>query len=154
MIKRKWKINNKVQTIEFEEESRLIDVLRDHLNLTGTKEGCGEGECGACSVIINGELRLSCLQMAGALPDGTEILTIEGVEETPLGKRIQKAFVEKNAIQCGFCTPGMVIASYSLLSKNKKVDRRAIKTALSGNLCRCTGYRSIFEAIESVSRRK
>ncbi len=154
MIKRKWQINGKVHNIQFEEESRLLDVLRDRLGLTGTKEGCGEGECGACSVIIDGELKLGCLQLAAVLSDGTDILTIEGVEKTALGKRIQKSFLESNAVQCGFCTPGMVMATYYLLSNNKNIDRRTIKTALSGNLCRCTGYRSIFEAVELASGRK
>ncbi|MCX7958716.1 MAG: (2Fe-2S)-binding protein [Deltaproteobacteria bacterium] len=154
MIKRKWKINGKAQNIQFEEEKRLLDVLRETLGLTGTKEGCGEGECGACSVIIDGELNLSCLKIAAALPDGSDILTIEGLEKTTLGKRIQKSFLEANAVQCGFCTPGMIVATYYLLTKYKHINRNIIKTALSGNLCRCTGYRSIFEAVESVSGRK
>ncbi|MCX7943629.1 MAG: (2Fe-2S)-binding protein [Deltaproteobacteria bacterium] len=154
MIKRKWNINGKIQNIQFEEDQRLLDVLRDVLDLTGTKEGCGEGECGTCSVIINGELKLACLQLAAVLPDGTDILTIEGVEKTSLGKRIQRSFIETNAVQCGFCTPGMIIASFYLLSNHKKPDRKTIKRALSGNLCRCTGYNSIFEAIELASGRK
>lgn len=154
MIKRRWKINSKTYTVEFSEESRLLDVLRWTLDLTGTKEGCGEGECGACSVIINDVLKLSCLILAAALPDNTEIMTIEGIEKTGLGKRIQRAFLEANAVQCGFCTPGMVIATYYLLKKFKNPDIKTIRTALSGNLCRCTGYRMIFDAVEIAARRR
>ena len=154
MIKRKWIINGKLHNIQFLEEKRLLDVLRDVLSLTGTKEGCGEGECGACSVIINNHLKLSCLVLAATLLDKTEILTIEGVEKTTLGKKIQKAFITANAVQCGFCTPGMIMATYYLLSNYRKPDRETIRTALSGNLCRCTGYRSIFEAVELAEGRK
>ena len=154
MIKRRWKINGKITQVEFSEEMRLIDVLRGLLDLVGTKEGCGEGECGACSVIVDGTLKLSCLILAATLNDGTEILTIEGVESTPLGKRIQKAFITANAVQCGFCTPGMVMATYYLLSKVKKPDRETIKSMLSGNLCRCTGYKSIFEAVDIATGRR
>ncbi len=154
MIKRKWKINGKLKNIQFSEEKRLIDVLRETENLTGTKEGCGEGECGACSVIINNQLKLSCLILAATLPDKTEIVTIEGIEKTKLGNKIQKAFVTANAVQCGFCTPGMIIATYYLLSNHKKPDIQTIKTALSGNLCRCTGYRSIFEAVKLAERER
>ncbi len=154
MIKRRWKINGKLQNVQFEEEKRLLDVLRVNLQLTGTKEGCGEGECGSCSVIIDGDLKLSCLQLAATLPDKTEILTIEGIEKTTLGKKIQKSFIETGAVQCGFCTPGMIIATYYLLSTQKNIDRKTIKTGLSGNLCRCTGYKSIFEAVELAFGRK
>lgn len=154
MIKRRWKLNGKEHHITFSEDKRLIDVIRESLQLTGTKEGCGEGECGACSVIINKELKLSCLILAAVLPDGTDILTIEGIEKTKLGQRILKSFLESNAVQCGFCTPGMVIATYYLLSKFKNIDRNTIKTALSGNLCRCTGYKSIIDAVEIAMGRK
>ncbi|MGB9600218.1 MAG: (2Fe-2S)-binding protein [Myxococcota bacterium] len=154
MIKRRWKINGKLQSIEFNEEMRLLDVLRDNLELTGTKEGCGEGECGACSVIIDGKLKLSCLILAASLRDGTDILTIEGVESTTLGNKIQQSFITANAIQCGFCTPGMVMATYYLLTNVKKPNKNQIKEALSGNLCRCTGYRSIFDAVELAGGRK
>lgn len=154
MIKRRWKINGKIQNVEFDEEMRLLDVLREHIKLTGTKEGCGEGECGACSVIIDGILKLSCLILAATIGNGAEILTIEGVEKTTLGKKIQTAFINTNAVQCGFCTPGMIMATYYLLSNFKKPDKKQIKEALSGNLCRCTGYRSIFEAVELAGGKK
>jgi len=141
-------INNKKYAIKSLPTTRLIDLLRLELKLTGTKEGCGEGECGACSVILNGDLVNSCLVIVGQLNDGDEILTIEGVGETKLGKRVQEAFVKAGAVQCGFCTPGMVMAAYSLLQKYPHPTRTEIKDGIAGNLCRCTGYKKIIEAVE------
>ncbi|PIR16819.1 MAG: (2Fe-2S)-binding protein [Deltaproteobacteria bacterium CG11_big_fil_rev_8_21_14_0_20_49_13] len=144
-------INNKEYEIrDTRYETRLIDLLRNDLKLTGTKEGCGEGECGACSVTLNGRLVNSCLILVGQLSDGDGILTIEGVENVPLGKKLQKSFVKHGAVQCGFCIPGMVMAGFALLKKNKKPSRKEIVEGISGNLCRCTGYKKIIEAIESV----
>lgn len=141
-------INNAKCSITAKPDTRLLDVLREELRLTGTKEGCGEGECGACSVIVNGKLINSCLMVAGQLKDGDKILTIEGVSKTALGKKIQRSFVRSGAVQCGFCIPGMVMASYALLKANKKPTREDVIDGISGNLCRCTGYKKIIEAIE------
>lgn len=143
-------INGKKYLVKTDPLKRLIDVLREDLRLTGTKEGCGEGECGACSVIINGKLVNSCLVPVGQLSSGDEILTIEGVSKTALGKKIQRSFISAGAIQCGFCTPGMVMAAYALLKDNKRPKLEEIKTAIAGNFCRCTGYKKIVEAIRNL----
>lgn len=128
---------------------RLIDFLRDDLNLTGTKEGCSEGECGACTVIINNEAVTSCSILVGQV-DGDEIITIEGLEKNGELDIIQNAFIEKGAIQCGFCTPGMIMSCKALLIKNPDPTVEEIKKAIEGNLCRCTGYTKIVEAVEIV----
>jgi carbon-monoxide dehydrogenase small subunit len=129
---------------------RLLDVLREDLHLTGTKEGCGEGECGACSVLVNGELVNSCLipvaQVAGA-----EILSIEGVTGNGAANRVQQAFAECGGAQCGICTPGMVMASVYLLSRIEHPSREQIREGLAGNLCRCTGYQKIVDAVFSAA---
>ena len=145
------KVNGKVYTVEIEEDMRLLDVLRDKLGLTGTKEGCGEGECGACTVIMDGETVDSCLVMAFQA-EGKEIITIEGLEDEDGIHPIQKAFIEEGAVQCGFCTPGMVLSAKALLDKNSSPDRKQIKEAISGNLCRCTGYNKIVNAVEKASK--
>lgn len=126
---------------------RLLDYLRKELKLTGTKEGCGEGECGACSVLIDGKLVNSCMVLLGQI-DGKSVTTIEGIDEPELFK----AFEETGAVQCGFCTPGMIMAATALLRKNLNPSVYEIKEAISGNLCRCTGYKKIVEAIERVKR--
>ncbi len=127
----------------------LLDYLRDYLRLTGTKEGCGKGECGACTVIMNGRSVNSCMVLIPQV-DGKNVLTIEGLSKNGITK-IQKAFVEEGAIQCGFCTPGMVMSTYYLLSKNPHPNEEEIREGLSGNLCRCTGYKKIIEAVKRVS---
>ena len=127
--------------------ARLLDVLRNELRLTGTKEGCGEGECGACNVLMNGELVNSCLIPVGQA-DGAEIGTVEGLENDDRLHAVQQAFLECGGAQCGMCTPGMLVASAHLLRKNPKPDLLAIRERLNGNLCRCTGYIRIFEAVE------
>ncbi len=127
----------------------LLDYLRDYLRLTGTKEGCGKGECGACTVIMNGRSVNSCMVLIPQV-DGKSVLTIEGLSKNGITK-IQKAFVEEGAIQCGFCTPGMVMSTYYLLSKNPHPNEEEIREGLSGNLCRCTGYKKIIEAVKRVS---
>jgi len=126
---------------------RLLDFIRKELKLTGTKEGCGEGECGACSVLIDGKLVNSCMVLLGQI-DGKSVTTIEGIDEPELFK----AFEETGAVQCGFCTPGMIIAATALLRKKSNPSVYEIKEAISGNLCRCTGYKKIVEAIERVKR--
>jgi len=145
-------INGKSYSVTQAPETRLIDLLRDHLKLTGTKEGCGEGECGACSIILNGRLVNSCLILVGQIKDEDKITTIEGVEKTTLGRKIQRSFVKAGAVQCGFCIPGMVMASYALLKKKRDVTKGEIIEGLSGNLCRCTGYKKIIEAVEGATK--
>jgi carbon-monoxide dehydrogenase small subunit len=125
---------------------RLLDVLREQLHLTGTKEGCGEGECGACSVFINGKIVNSCL-VPVAQAEGAEIKTIEGVATDGQLNAMQQAFIECGGAQCGICTPGMVLAAVSLLEKNPNPSDADIRTGLAGNLCRCTGYMKIFESV-------
>ena len=129
---------------------RLIDLLRDTLGLTGTKEGCGIGACGACTVIMNNRAVNSCLVPAIAA-DGHEILTIEGMMKDGNLHPIQEAFVKHHAIQCGFCTPGLVMSARALLDRNPSPDREEIKKAIEGNLCRCTGYEQVIEAIQDVA---
>lgn len=129
----------------------LLDVLRKDLNLTGTKKGCDEGDCGVCTVLVNGEPINSCLFLA-VKAEGHEITTIEGLEQDGELHPIQKAFIEEGAVQCGFCTPGMLMSTKALLDVNSKPNEEEIRTALSGNLCRCTGYVRIVKAVETASR--
>ena len=140
------RVNGEEVTLEGHPIARLLDVLRHHLGLTGTKEGCGEGECGACSVLIDGELVNSCL-VPLAQAAGTAITTIEGVAQGDRLHAVQQAFVTHGGAQCGICTPGMVLAAVSLLSRNARPTEAEVREALAGNLCRCTGYARIFEAI-------
>ena len=130
---------------------RVIDLLREDLKLTGSKEGCGTGECGACSILIDGQLRLACLMVAGQL-EGRQLTTIEGLGDSPLGAAVQKAFTEAGAVQCGYCTPGMEIAAVDLLARQPDPSRDEVRTALAGNLCRCTGYVKIVDAVCQVAR--
>lgn len=132
--------------------TRLIDVLRDHLHQTGTKEGCGEGECGACTVIVDGKAVNSCLYPAHEI-EGKSVTTIEGlVESGNQLSAIQKAFVENGGIQCGFCTPGMIMSAKALLDVNADPSDKDIRDALLGNLCRCTGYVQIVESVKAAAR--
>lgn len=128
----------------------LVDVLRDEIGLTGTKKGCGKGECGACTVIMNGEAILACLVLAVRV-QGKRILTIEGLAREGRLDSLQDAFVKYGAIQCGFCTPGMIMTSRAFLINNPHPTEEEIKKALSGNLCRCTGYVKIIEAVRKAS---
>jgi len=132
--------------------ARLLDVLREELALTGTKEGCGEGECGACSVLIDGALANSCLTPL-AHADGASITTIEGVAGSETLHAVQAAFLECGGAQCGICTPGMVLATHELLSHHPDPTEDQIRAALAGNLCRCTGYMRIFAAVLEAARR-
>jgi carbon-monoxide dehydrogenase small subunit len=145
-------LNGEQRQFEVYPMSRLLELLRDEAGLTGTKEGCGEGECGACAVLMNGELVNSCLVPA-IQADGTEVTTIEGLAEGELLSEVQKAFIERGAVQCGMCSPGMVMAIAYLLKQNAAPEEKEIKTALAGNLCRCTGYMKIFESVSEVCRR-
>lgn len=152
-VKRTWKINGKRTVLDILPARRLLDVLRDDLGLTGAKEGCGEGECGACTVIVDGDPVVSCLLLAGQVPDGAEILTIEGVSRKRIGRALQQAFIDAGAVQCGFCIPGMVLAAYVLLNRTLAPTERQIRTALAGNLCRCTGYVKIVLAVRLAAQR-
>ena len=144
-------VNGRPQRVRAHAMTRLLDVLRCELELTGTKEGCGEGECGACSVLLNGELVNSCL-VPVAQAEGAEIETVEGLGTDERLHAVQQAFLECGGAQCGMCTPGMLIASAHLLRKNPNPDPAAIREGLNGNLCRCTGYMRIFEAVERAAR--
>jgi carbon-monoxide dehydrogenase small subunit len=141
------RVNGKLREVDAHPMARLLDVLRCELQLTGTKEGCGEGECGACSVLLNGELVNSCL-VPVAQADGAEIETVEGLGADERLHAVQRAFLECGGAQCGMCTPGMLVASAYLLRNNPRPDLAAIREGLNGNLCRCTGYMRIFEAVE------
>lgn len=131
---------------------RLIDVLRDDFSLVGVKEGCGEGECGACSVLLDGKLVTSCIIAIGSC-EGRDIMTIEGLRDTERGRTIIEAFADGGAVQCGFCIPGMVMASYALLEENPEPTEEDIRLALSGNICRCTGYDLIIESVLLAAKR-
>jgi aerobic carbon-monoxide dehydrogenase small subunit len=139
-------VNGERRTVNAYPMARLLDVLREELRLTGTKEGCGEGECGACSVLIDGVLVNSCLVPVLQI-EGTEIKTIEGVASGEQLHAVQEAFIACGGAQCGICTPGMVIAAVNLLERTPNPNDAEIRTGLAGNLCRCTGYMKIFEAV-------
>lgn len=152
-VTRTWTINGESRTVEFPPLRRLLDVLREDLGLKGTKEGCGEGECGACTVMLNGEVVTSCLVAAGQVEDGAEILTVEGLEKTEGGRLLQQAYIEKGAAQCGFCIPGMLVASYAVLARQAPLTEQALRDAHAGNICRCTGYAKIMEAVAAAAER-
>ena len=146
-------VNGEPRSVEAHPMERLLDVLRHQLRLTGTKEGCGEGECGACSVLLDGTLVNSCLVPA-LQADGAQIKTIEGVATGEQLHAVQRAFVERGGAQCGICTPGMVLAAVSLLEKTPQPTDADIRAGLAGNLCRCTGYTKIFEAVVRACERE
>lgn len=145
-------LNGSAVLIKADPARRALDVLREDLGLTGTKEGCGQGECGACSIIVDGVVKLSCLMTAAQL-EGREIVTIEGVAADGELHPVQAAFVEHGAVQCGFCTPGMVISAVNFLEGNPEPSREEVREALSGNLCRCTGYQKIVDAVEGAAQK-
>lgn len=140
-------INRINYKVDIDPNMRLIDLLRDKLGLVGTKEGCGEGECGACTVIMDGESVNSCMVMAFQA-DGSNITTIEGLEENGELHPIQKAYMEEGSVQCGFCIPGMIMSTKALLDKHPNPNREEIREGISGNLCRCTGYNKAINAAE------
>ncbi len=145
-------LNNQTVSLETDPLRRLLDVLREDFGLTGPKEGCGEGECGACSVLLNGRLANSCLIAVGTV-EGREVTTIEGYRDSEQFKILDQAFADAGAVQCGFCIPGMIMAAEALLRKNAKPNEMEIREAISGNLCRCTGYGMIIEAIQLAAER-
>ena len=144
-------LNGKETTLDVEPDRRVVDILREDFGLTGTKESCGTGECGACTILVDGRNRLSCLMLAAQLQDRT-IGTIEGLAPDDRPHPLQKAFVEQGAVQCGFCSPGMILSSTVLLQQNPAPTREEIRDGLSGNLCRCTGYQKIIDAVDAAAR--
>ena len=146
-------VNDETKTFDAHPMARLLDVLRGQLHLTGTKEGCGEGECGACTVFIDGEIVNSCL-VPVAQVNGAEITTIEGVASGDQLHAVQQAFIDCGGAQCGICTPGMVLAAVDLLERNPNPTETDIRNGLAGNLCRCTGYMKIFESVVRACKTK
>ncbi len=147
------RVNGETQEVATEVNKTLLEVLREDMNLTGTKHGCEVGECGTCTVLINGEPVLSCLVL-GVEAEGTEISTIEGLKERDQPHPLQKAFADLSAAQCGYCTPGVLLTAKALLDKHPRPTREEIREALAGNLCRCTGYSKILDAVELVAKEK
>lgn len=139
-------VNNETRRLEVFPMARLLDVLREQLQLTGVKEGCGEGECGACTVIVDGQIVNSCL-VPVAQVNGCEMTTIEGIGQGDQLHAVQQAFIDHGGAQCGICTPGMVLAAVDLLNRNPEPSENDIRNGLAGNLCRCTGYMKIFESV-------
>lgn len=144
-------VNGEQYQVEVEPRETLLQVLRDRLLLTGTKEGCGTGDCGACTVLLDGKPVTSCLVLAVSA-EGKQIVTIEGISDNGRLHPIQQSFVDHGAIQCGFCTPGIVLAAKALLDRNPKPSEAQVREAIAGNLCRCTGYKKIIEAILAVPK--
>ena len=151
-MKVNFMLNGEAVAADVDPLRRLIDVLREEFGLTGVKEGCGEGECGACSVLIDEKPALSCIVAVGAV-EGRHVVTIEGYQKRDMFQRVASAFAEAGAIQCGYCTPGMIVTAGALLEALPNPDEAAIREALSGNLCRCTGYSRIAEAVMKASQR-
>jgi carbon-monoxide dehydrogenase small subunit len=145
-------INGKKVSLEVEAGETALEVIRDRLLLKGTKEGCGIGECGACTIVVDGKSVNACLMLAAQL-NGREIMTVEGLEEDGGLNPLQQAFIDHHAVQCGFCTPGLLMSSYALLKENPNPDRREVIDAISGNLCRCTGYQQIVNSVEDAAKR-
>src|SRR2546428_6420824 len=144
-------VNNEPRTLQAFPMERLLDVLREDLHLTGTKEGCGEGECGACSVIVDGEVVDSCL-VAVAQVEGSKVITVEGLADGGRLTALQQAFIEHGAAQCGICTPGMLLAAHVLLQQAKRLSAADVREGLAGNLCRCTGYTKIIDAVLACTK--
>ena len=145
-------VNGERHTVAAEPSHTLLEVLREELNLTGTKHGCELGECGACTVLVDGVPVLACLTLPLALGDAAEVLTVEGLAKGPALDPLQTAFAEEGAAQCGYCTPGMLMTAKALLETTPHPSREDIAKAISGNLCRCTGYTAIYEAIEKAAQ--
>ena len=152
-MKISFTLNGSTRIIDTPADRRVVDILREDFGLIGTKEVCGSGDCGACTTLVDGESRLSCLMLAAQL-EGRELTTIEGLTDEKSAESIQQAFVEHGAVQCGFCTPGMILSALDFLKRNPNPTRQEIREGLSGNLCRCTGYQKIVDAIEIASRNK
>jgi carbon-monoxide dehydrogenase small subunit len=149
-LKIAFRLNGKMKEVDAAADRRVVDILREDFLLTGTKESCGTGDCGACTILVDGETRLSCLMLAAQLQD-RDIITIEGLSQDGSLHPVQSAFVEHGAVQCGFCSPGMILASIDLLNRNPNPTREEIRDALAGNLCRCTGYQKIVDSVEMAA---
>ncbi|MGM0413785.1 MAG: (2Fe-2S)-binding protein [Bacillota bacterium] len=149
-VKVEFTVNNRKVEVEVDPTERLLDTLRDRLNLTGVKEGCAVGECGACTVLFDGEAMNSCL-IPTVQAEGKEVLTIEGLGTDDALDPLQQSFIDYQAVQCGFCTPGMILSAKALLNKNSSPTREDIKHAIDGNLCRCTGYEQIIQAVQDAA---
>ena len=148
----KFTLNGNETEVAIDPNARLLDVLREELHLTGTKEGCGVGECGACTVIVDGDAVDSCLTLAASV-GGKSVTTIEGLANDEILHPLQQAVLDHHALQCGFCTPGFIMSAKALMDKNPHPTREEIKVAISGNLCRCTGYQQLIDAFEDVANR-
>ena len=146
------KINGQPQEVAVEPHWTLLETLREQLALTGSKEGCGTGDCGACSIIVDGRLITSCLMLAPEA-DGSEVLTIEGLARNGELHPVQQSFIEAGGVQCGYCTPGMIMATKALLDHNSRPTLDDVRLGLAGNLCRCTGYAKIYEAVLAAAER-
>lgn len=146
-----FELNGSMARHDCPPDRRVIDVLREDFGLTGSKEGCGAGECGGCAILVDGEPRLACLMLAAQL-EGRRVETVEALEQTEEGRRLMASFSEGGAVQCGYCTPGMEMVSLALLRRKEPLTREQIREALSGNLCRCTGYAKIVDAVEQAVR--
>ena len=153
MAKLDFTVNGERTVLEVSDGARLVDVLREQLLLTGTKEGCGVGECGACTVIVNGNAVCSCITLAAGL-NGANVITIEGVSQNGELDEIQQAILDHHALQCGFCTPGIVMSAKALLDRNPNPTTGEIQEAIAGNLCRCTGYQQVIDAIADAAVRR
>ena len=152
-MKIEFKINNQLVSLEVTEQTKLVDIIRDRLGLKGTKENCRRGQCGMCTVILNGQAVRSC-QIPAQKVDGAEIITIEGIGTHQKLHPLQQSFIDSGAVQCGFCEPAFIVAAYALLQKNPNPTREDIIKAINPILCRCTGYHQIIEAIEAVAQGK
>lgn len=146
-VKISLNLNYEDVTIEIDPNKRLLDMLREDFKLTSVKEGCSEGECGACTVIVDGKAVTSCIVLAPQV-DGCSVITLEGLSKGGELDKLQQSFIDAGAVQCGFCTPGMILSAKALLMKNPNPAKEEIKKAMSGNICRCTGYKKIIEAVE------
>jgi carbon-monoxide dehydrogenase small subunit len=151
-LKIQFHLNDQETEVDVPPDRRVIDLLREDLGLTGAKEGCGTGECGACTILVDGISSLSCLLLAAQL-QGRQVTTVEGLAQGENLHPVQEAFVEHGAVQCGFCTPGVILSAVHLLRRNPNPTGEEIREGVSGNLCRCTGYAKILEAVEAAARR-
>ena len=147
-----FELNGKDVTVETRPNQTLVDLLRDELGVTSVKKGCEQGECGACTLMVDGVAVTSCIVLAPQV-EGRKVTTLDGLEDDPLMEKLRAAYVENGAVQCGFCTPGMLISSYALLKVNPKPTQEEVKIGIEGNICRCTGYTQIIAAIHDASER-